>query len=369
MYCVMSSRYRSTFLQVVLHKRLHKLFLTPNGVTTSFFTKEYLHSTANGNTILKMRSTILGNNDDSNLINKKRSIVSNKKSSDISNKESLRIKKVGICEYRGLKRLKSPSNDKNYVIHEKNDEDFIEPSNVILIEGEKDDGGVNESILQMEGDIEIAALTVLLIIGSSQYALATIGLDAIAPMSSSTFKCLYNDGYRFFIARAWESVGNYDYTGIQNIKNARAAGWEYVDAYIFPCLSSACASAANQVEATINKLKEKEAKIGTLWLDIERYAWPADHAHNRKFITDMVDQAEKMKVKVGIYSNYYNWEAIVGLDYTAHHKLPLWWADYNGHQDFTGYSAFGGWSKPSIHQYTGDVQGGCSVDLDQSWRA
>uniref|UniRef100_A0A0K0FIF7 Glycosyl hydrolase family 25 n=1 Tax=Strongyloides venezuelensis TaxID=75913 RepID=A0A0K0FIF7_STRVS len=210
-------------------------------------------------------------------------------------------------------------------------------------------------------------LTSLLILGSLQSALAVIGLDAINPISASTFKCLYNEGYRFFIARAWESNGNYDYTGMQNIKNAWAGGMQHVDAYIFPCLSSGCAHAANQVEATVDKLKAEGAKIGTLWLDIERYAWPADHNYNRNFITAMVNQAQSMGVTVGIYSNYYNWEAIVGLDYSAHSNLPLWWANYNGHQDYTGYRPFGGWSRPAMHQYTGDVNGGCGVDLDQTY--
>ncbi|CEF61772.1 Glycoside hydrolase, family 25 and Glycoside hydrolase, catalytic domain and Glycoside hydrolase, superfamily domain-containing protein [Strongyloides ratti] len=210
-------------------------------------------------------------------------------------------------------------------------------------------------------------LTSLLILGFLQTALAVIGFDGIQPLSVSTLQCLHKEGYRFFIARAWESSGNYDYTGIQNIKNARNAGFEYVDAYLFPCLSSGCAHAANQVEATIDKLKSSGAKIGMLWLDIERYAWPANLASNRNFISAMVSKAQSMGVKVGIYSNYYNWQAIVGLDYTSHSNLPLWWADYNGHQDYTGFTPFGGWSKPSIHQYTGDVNGGCGVDLDQSW--
>ena len=118
----------------------------------------------------------------------------------------------------------------------------------------------------------------------ASFSEATIGWDGIQSVSVAGFQCLHNAGHRFFIARVWESVGNYDERGIANIKNARAAGWEYVDGYIFPCLKARCAPAKNQVEATINKLKAEGAKIGMLWLDIERLEWPADHGHNQQFI-------------------------------------------------------------------------------------
>lgn len=48
-----------------------------------------------------------------------------------------------------------------------------------------------------------------------------------------------------------------------------AAGWKYVDGYIFPCHKSGCPSPATQVANTVNHLKSVGAEYGMLWLDIE----------------------------------------------------------------------------------------------------
>ncbi|KAK0394965.1 hypothetical protein QR680_001033 [Steinernema hermaphroditum] len=210
-------------------------------------------------------------------------------------------------------------------------------------------------------------LSLACLFGFVATSLATIGLDSTDSISVSGFNCLHNDGYRFFLGRAWRSNGEYDYTGIQNIKNARAAGWIYVDAYIFPCLASHCAAPGNQVLATIDKLRAEGAQFGMLWLDIEVFDWPANHEHNRQVVREMVQAGESRGVKLGIYTNYNNWQSIVGATWSEFSRLPLWWARYNGHQNYDGFSSFGGWSKPAIHQYSGDVQGGCGIDMDQNW--
>ncbi|VDK32239.1 unnamed protein product [Gongylonema pulchrum] len=110
------------------------------------------------------------------------------------------------------------------------------------------------------------------------------------------------------------------------------AGIKYVDGYIFPCLRKTCASAANQVQETIEKIREKRARIGMLWLDVERFNWPKDKEYNQRFIRNMTKKAKSMGIKVGVYTNYYNWQEIVGLNWEKMRKYPLWWAYYDGRQ-------------------------------------
>uniref|UniRef100_A0AC35GRK8 Lysozyme n=1 Tax=Panagrolaimus sp. PS1159 TaxID=55785 RepID=A0AC35GRK8_9BILA len=195
---------------------------------------------------------------------------------------------------------------------------------------------------------------------------ATLGWDGIQAVDVNGFKCLSQNGYSFYIARVWRSIGSADPTGIQNIKNARQAGWKYVDGYIFPCFKKSCGSAKDQVKATLDRLSKDNAKIGMLWLDVEVENWPADKSANQAFILDMAKQAEEMGTKVGIYTSKNNWDQIVG-NWSGVSDKPLWYAHWDGQQNFNGFKAFGGWRKPAIHQFEGDVKGPCGVSMDKNW--
>ncbi|PAV88674.1 hypothetical protein WR25_25770 [Diploscapter pachys] len=129
--------------------------------------------------------------------------------------------------------------------------------------------------------------------------------------STSCFQCLAKNGFSFYVARVWESIGDLDRTGIQNIKNAKAAGWQFVDGYIFPCHKAGCASPEAQIEATVNNLHSDGANFGMLWLDIEVQDWPADHATNQNFIARMGNQLTKMGVNWGIYTNNYMYRKMI----------------------------------------------------------
>jgi len=191
---------------------------------------------------------------------------------------------------------------------------------------------------------------------------ATTGVDVSQAVTPGSWTCLKGQGVSFAIVRGYQSVGRLDPNARSNIANARAAGIAYVDAYIFPCVP--CGNPEGQIEATVSGLSG--ANYGMLWLDIERQSWSSNLATNQDFIARLIAKGKAMGVHLGIYTNYNNWQTIVGIGWTGGSSLPLWYAHYDGNPNFGDFAAFGGWSKPSIKQYLGDKTA-CSVGVDYNW--
>ena len=77
---------------------------------------------------------------------------------------------------------------------------------------------------------------VILVFGLSGLSTdATKGIDVSTLVSSSDFNCIKGDGYDFLIVRVYRSLGKPDPDAIRTIANARDAGFEDIDVYMFPC--------------------------------------------------------------------------------------------------------------------------------------
>eukprot|EP01132_Coremiostelium_polycephalum_P000941 gene941-1193_t len=196
-------------------------------------------------------------------------------------------------------------------------------------------------------------------------ASAFSGVDISQGSSVSIFQCLKSNGYDFAIIRAWESVGQPDPNGPHSIYNAREAGVEYVDAYIFPCFS--CGNGAGQVESMVKYLNSYNANYGMIWFDIEGPGtyWGGDQAANQAFFNDMVAGAKAVGAHVGVYTSASQWIPIMG-DWSGGASFPLWYAHYDNNPSFSDFSPFGGWSRPSIKQYNGNLDI-CSMGVDVNW--
>ena len=195
-------------------------------------------------------------------------------------------------------------------------------------------------------------------------ALCTFGIDFQNNITLSQFTCLKNEQEKdFVILRAYRSFGAVDPSINTNLAYAKQAGFKYIDIYMFPCFK--CGNPKGQVDAMIEGVKES---YGMVWIDVEIYEWGTDLVKNQEFILELVRELKAKNKSIGIYSALYNWKAIVGESWNGVCSYPLWYAHYDNVKSFSDFKPFGGWTKPSIKQYSPDVQNVmCGFGVDQDF--
>lgn len=202
---------------------------------------------------------------------------------------------------------------------------------------------------------------------------ATRGVDVSTAVYPDNWKCLRKNGYAFAVIRAWQSNGVPDPNSPHTIYNAWDGGMKDVDVYLFP---DSAANPEDQVGGLVDYLARYNIScrsrygpphtFGMLWLDIEApQLWSSSQDANRNFIQGMMDEAARRHVALGIYTSASQWGPITG-DWTGGSRYPLWYAHYDNNPSFSDFAPFGGWTHPSIKQYTGtsDV---CGAGVDNDW--
>jgi len=178
-----------------------------------------------------------------------------------------------------------------------------------------------------------------------------------------------SSGYTYVIVRAYQSTGSPDPNCAKTVANAHSAGMSSVDVYMFPC-PKCSTSAATQVQQMVTSLKNNNVNYGTVWLDIEgSQYWSTSTTTNQNFFNGLVSQlkTEIGSAKIGVYTSSSQWNPIMGSSFHGGSAYPLWYAHYDGVQSFSDFSSFGGWTKPYMKQYAGDLTL-CSSGVDENWR-
>lgn len=212
-------------------------------------------------------------------------------------------------------------------------------------------------------------------------AIATNGIDL--SQCFNNFSCLKSSGEDFVITRSWLSYGAFDSCGAQNVRNAKNAGIQYVDVYMFPCRGQ---SASSQVSSLVSGLSSSlgedqfdderellESSYGMIWIDVETNpsrgcGWGSDYSANCQYVEELISAIQSHGRKAGVYSSEYMWEQIMGsrTACTGPSKVDLWYAHYDHSASFSDYRQIGGWSSPSIKQYVGDTSE-CGVGVDRNF--
>ena len=198
-----------------------------------------------------------------------------------------------------------------------------------------------------------------------EYPTDYYGIDISQSYGESTFSCLKGLNLNFAIIRCYESVGRVDPSCAGSAAAANAAGMD-VHAYMFPCPT--CGNPAGQVATLLSYWEANKVNVKRLWLDIEgEQYWTSSHASNQAFYEGLVNACKANDLVCGVYSSASQWGPIFGsLDFTYGNNLPLWYADYDGVPSFDNWAHFGGWSGPTLKQFT-DQGSKCGCSYDISW--
>jgi hypothetical protein len=196
-------------------------------------------------------------------------------------------------------------------------------------------------------------------------SVAVQGVDVSSTVLVDTWKCLKSNGYTFGVIRIWQSNGAPDPIGPHTVYNAWDGGMEHVDVYMFPCFS--CGDPKGQVQRAVANLKSFNCKYGMLWFDVEGPGtyWSNNQANNANFLQDMITEARSLGQTIGIYTSSSQWIPIMG-SWTGGSSYPLWYAHYNGQDNFNDFQPFGGWSRPNIKQFAGNVNV-CGANVDRNF--
>ncbi len=217
------------------------------------------------------------------------------------------------------------------------------------------------------------ALVCVLAVGTAAAEKWSYGVDLSTLASVQALQCMKQakpNAIDYIVFRGGRSTGKPDPNIAQNLKNAQSANYasDQLGVYLFPCPKCEL-DGAGQVKAMMDAIEKDGASnlFSTIWLDIEggHLYWKTP-AENVKFIDSMIKQAKTYlpAKKIGFYTAKSQWSPIVGTHYQAS-EWPIWYAQYNRHQNFDDFQAFAGWTIPAVHQYAGDVAL-CGVGVDMN---
>ncbi|ETN77194.1 hypothetical protein NECAME_03294 [Necator americanus] len=158
------------------------------------------------------------------------------------------------------------------------------------------------------------------ITGKSEYALA---VDVRVSVPSSAFSCMKKYGYKTVFVRGYDPTGDgkFDSNAVDNIHNANKAGLG-TEVFMTPQPRSDKKGSQQLVEL-YEGLKNGDIKVKTIWVQVTSPVnWFPDTKINIDFLNDILSAAAHYEVKIGLYTNGYDWSQIT--NNAAADKIMLW---------------------------------------------
>ncbi|KAL6733588.1 hypothetical protein Aduo_004222 [Ancylostoma duodenale] len=195
-------------------------------------------------------------------------------------------------------------------------------------------------------------------------------LDLAVPVSFSAFSCMKTSGYSTVFVRGYDPTGNgrFDTNSVNNIRNANKAGLGS-EVYMTPQPHSN-KNGATQFRELYEGLRNGKIQVRTVWLQVTSPVnWGPNSQANINFLNDIVSMAKYYGVKIGFYTNVYDWTQITkGANVDGG---MLWYWNVNGAgprgetpANFNDFRAFAKFTKATVKQFA-QVESVCGVTVNR----
>jgi len=191
-------------------------------------------------------------------------------------------------------------------------------------------------------------------------------VDLYAATSTSTFSCYERGNFKTAFIRVYkpDNGGTVDPNGPTNVQNANSAGMG-VEVFMVP-QPSGSKQGYVQLDEAYNYVTSHGVNLKSIWIKVTSpINWPSNQQNNANFIYSMLTRAQARGLKVGIYTNAYDWAQITNgwtgwTSIAGGVNLWYWHVTASGSagqtaQNFGDFSSFGGWNNPAVKQYGQNV--------------
>ena len=181
-----------------------------------------------------------------------------------------------------------------------------------------------------------------------------IGLEAkimVADMGEllKNLTCFTEAGYGELLFRGLMKSGLPDPNAKENLVIATDID---CTVYLSPCFT--CGNARKQIQDTCTAI-DGTGFVYRPYIAVEDpQDWSTDTAANRAFLEEITDEVLNQRNcfdNLRFRSTKFEWEKILGADYSKYSSKYLWYVSSDKKQDFSDFKTFGGWRTPLVKQY------------------
>lgn len=163
-------------------------------------------------------------------------------------------------------------------------------------------------------------------------------------------RCIAAEGFTQLVFRGLMSSGLPDPTARANLEKAIDVD---CTVYLVPCFK--CGNAAKQIADTCDAIYGTNYFYHPYLVVEDPAMWSADMMENRAFVEEAVrailGSGRKCFDNVRFRSTKYEWEKILGLDYSSFSDRVLWYVSDDKRKSHRDFRPFGGWNVPRVKQY------------------